>query len=516
MFIHYRAARRVLAAACVLTASAAASPPDVTDASKTAAQSSNAFGIDLYRALAKGDESRNLFLSPYSMSVALTMTAQGAAAETEAEMARVMHFPATPQKGRAISALHEGNAELTKWFAANSGAADPATRKKIDALKADLAKANAQAEKLQNANNWQEAHAAAGKAESIAAELNAIYTTVDRFDLRSANALWIERGFPLHKDFVGTINHFYGTDGVTSLDISKKTEKSRQTINAWVEKNTENRIKDLIPKGALEPDTRLVITNAVYFKGQWAAPFAEGSTREENFAPAAGAPIRVKMMHDYRYGTPYAAFNADGSYFDTPQRVPKDKAKWPATYPDDGGFTMIALPYKGGQLSMVLLAPRTPTGLAALESKLTAESLDAWLTKFNARTVNTFMPRFTLESSHDMSQVLQSLGMKRAFTDPAQPGGAQFPGITDSMDPNQRVFIGAVLHKAWVDVTEKGTEAAAATSVMMRPASAAPMREETEPFTPEFRADRPFLFLIRDSKTGLILFMGRMVKPAAA
>jgi serpin B len=270
----------------------------------------------------------------------------------------------------------------------------------------------------------------------------------------------------------------------------------------------------LIAPGALVPDTRLVITNAVYFKGQWAAPFAEASTTEEDFATARGKTQRVKMMRDHsRASTPYAAFNGDGTFFETPRSVPKDPAKRPPTYPDDAGFSLISLAYKGGELSMVLIAPRSADGLDSVEKQVTEDKLQSWLARVEARTVDTAIPRFTMESSHTMSRTLQAMGMRRAFTDPAEPGGAQFSGMTASQDPSQQLYIGSVLHKAWVDVNEKGTEAAAATAVLMRPTAAAPA-EETVPFIPQFRADRPFLFLIRDARTGLVLFMGRLVNPA--
>jgi len=482
---------------------------------RAAVLASNGFGIELYRTLSKTEPSKNLFFSPYSMSVALTMTAEGARRETEAEMSRVLHFPGTTQGGkRPVTEVHGGYAGLSRGFHESAGHADQKTRAKIETLRKQLDEANAKTRRLERGDDWRQAGESHQKAEKIAEELNGLLTQVDRFDLRVANALWVERTFSLMPEYVRTIDQYYGTGGVTPLNITGETEKARQRINGWVEQKTEHRIKDLIPSGGLSESTRLVITNAVYFMGQWAKPFEEGSTREEDFTKGDGGKVRVKMMQDHwRGGVPYAAFTGTGAYFETPRQVPADETQRPATYPDDHGFQIISLPYKGGDLSMVLIAPRSAGGLAELESRLTAESLESWLKELDSRTVDTAMPRFKMEWEREMSPVLQEMGMKRAFISPDQPQGAQFTGMTESEDPGQQLYIGAVRHKAWVEVNEKGTEAAAATAVMMAPGAAIGRPVEMVPFNPVFRADRPFLYLIRDAKSGLILFMGRMTDP---
>ncbi|MFO0872528.1 MAG: serpin family protein [Phycisphaerales bacterium] len=486
-------------------------------AEQPAVAASNGFGIDLYRALVKADPAHNLFISPYSMAVALTMAAEGARGETEEEMAKVLHFPAAtrPEESAAttIQRVHGGHAALAQRFLAAAGNTDPQTQARIAALRTLLDEANGNATKFQQQQKWKESGEANAQAQRFAAELNTLLTQVDRFDLRIANALWVERTFSLLPSFVQAIDRFYGTGGVTQLNIAGETEQSRARINAWVEEHTERRIKDLIPVGGLAPDIRLVITNAVYFKGQWADPFSEGATRDEPFALADGKTVPTKLMRDqWRNAVSYAAFSGDGAFFATPREVPADADKLPKTYPDDDGFSMIELPYKGGELSMVVIAPRAAGGLGALEQRLTADALDAWPKRLERRTVDTAIPRFKMASSHEMSPPLQALGMKRAFINPALPGGAQFGGMSASADPAQQLYIGGVLHKAWIEVTEKGTEAAAATAVMMAPgARAAPV--EMVPFIPQFRADRPFLYLIRDAKSGVILFIGRMVDP---
>ncbi|MCB9857577.1 MAG: serpin family protein [Phycisphaerales bacterium] len=479
-----------------------------------AVRANNAFGLELYRAIAAKAGEKNIFVSPYSMSVALTMTAEGARNETYTEMANVLRFPVEDAAGRrGITAVHQGYTAMRRRFADAAGNANEATRKQIDALRKRLDDANNEATSLQRGNDWRAMEKAQKKAQKIADELNELLTQVDRFDLRSANALWVDKHFPLLNSYVDTIDRFYASGGVTSLDIQGDTERSRRRINGWVEDNTEKRIKDLIPKGDLSPDAGLVITNAVYFLGQWSDPFEKGETRDEDFTLVDGAREKVKLMRDpWRKGVPYAAFNGDGSYFDTPAKVQVNVRDQIQTYPDDDGFSMIELPYKGDELTMTLIAPRRPDGLPAIEAKLSAETLDTWLSKLNARQVKVALPRFRLEADYSMGDVLQAMGMKRAFTSPAEPDGADFSGMSGSSDPREQLFIGAVLHKAFVEVNEEGTEAAAATAVVMIAGAAAPSVEMV-PFVPEFRADRPFLFLIRDSKTGIILFVGRMMRP---
>lgn len=527
--LHARTAAIVLAAAGLATANLGAithnpaarpakppaAPPTDLSTAAPAVAASNAFGLDLFRLLASKAPGDNLFISPYSISIAMTMTAEGARGETEAEMSRVLRFPIDQRiAGRPISQVHAGYDTLSRHFSAAAGNADPTTREQIALLRKKLDAANKQVEKLQNDDQWDKVSEAHDAAEATAAELNALLGTIDRFDFRSANALWVDMTYDLAPAFVQTIDRFYGTGHVTALDFGGQTEKSRQTINAWVEDNTEQRIKNLIPQGILGRDTCLVLTNAVYFLGQWATPFEKSRTREAEFTLADGRTAKSMMMSDpWRDGVPYAAFTGTGEYFETPHEVPADQSQWPQVYPDDDGFSMIQLPYKGGDLAMVLIAPRDAAGLPALERTLTAESLNTWLGQLEARRVDTALPRFRLESDHDLADPLKSMGMKRAFTNPFEPNGAQFPGICASEDPAEQPYIGAVLHKAWVEVNEVGTEAAAATAVIMVRAAAAVRPVEMVPFVPKFHADHPFLFLIRDTKTGVILFVGRITQP---
>jgi serine protease inhibitor len=478
------------------------------------------FAADLYQELAKENQGKNLFFSPYSMSSALAMTAEGARGETAAQMGKVLRFPEAAQntceEAESLpcntAQFHEGMAALNERF--NSKPVSPELRDKIATLRNELDEANRSASQAMDAQKWQEHQAQAAKSQKLAAELNGLLTQVNRYELRVANALWGEKSYPFEPSYLATIQKFYRTGGAFPTDFKHNPEAARQEINSWVEDQTNKRIQNLIPQGAIDDLTRLVLTNAVYFKGEWKEPFNAGATKEEDFTTAAGTKARVPLMNKgYLGGARYAAFNADGSFFDTPATVPARQRPDPKTvYPGEGGFLMAELPYKGGELSMVVIVPQEADGLASVEKKLSGENLHAWTGKLGSRTVNVYLPKFKLETAYAMKKTLTAMGMTRAFVDSSLPNGAQFDGMCASRDPDLKLYIGAVLHKAFVEVTEKGTEAAAATAVMM-PMAAAARVETSVPFIPTIRADKPFLFLIRDMKTGTILFLGRMMKP---
>jgi len=498
----------IAAALLAMTQSPATQEPPRAQ-EQPAATAADGFGLELYRALDRAQPGKNLFFSPYSVAVALTMTAEGARDETAAEMLQVLHLPSP------IAPAHAAFAALAQRFRAGGGETSEDARRRIATLRQELDAANRQAEELERAGKGREARDAAQRAQKVADALNALLATVDCYDLRVANGLWVERTFQLVPDYVATIDRHYGTGGVAPLDFAGDPEGARQHINGWVEQHTERRIRDLLPAGSVTPGTRLVIGNAVFFRGEWAKPFEKASTRREDFVLAGGEPVKADLMRERRREqVPYAAFDGRGNYFATPLEVPQDEKLRPPTYPDDAGFTMIELPYKGGELTMTVLAPRSPGGLKHLEGMLTAPALANWLARLQPRTVDTAMLRFEQNAAFDLAAVLRGMGMRRAFVNPAGPAGAQFGGMSAATDPERQLFIGAVLHKAWVAVDEKGTEAAAATAVAMAPGSAAP-RVTMVPFVPVFRADRPFLFLIRDARSGTVLFLGRVVDPRA-
>jgi len=210
----------------------------------------------------------------------------------------------------------------------------------------------------------------------------------------------------------------------------------------------------------------------------------------------------------------YAAFNADGTLFNTPKNVRRGQTD--GLYPGADGFAVVELPYKGDDLSMVILAPNSPSGLAVLEANLTSDSVDVWVDQLAKRKVHVFLPKFKMETDYTLGDAekpaaLQAMGMVRAFNSSQNPAtGADFSGMTTSTNPMDQLYISQVLHKAFVEVDERGTEAAAATAVVMKGKKGAPI---TMPFTPTFNADRPFVFLIRDKATGSVLFLGRMTQP---
>jgi serpin B len=352
----------------------------------------------------------NVFFSPYSISSALTMTYAGARGPTATQMATVLRFP------------FEGD-RLHRSLAAVTGKVKAAAR-----------------------------HA----------------------DLRVANALWPQAGFPITPDFQSIAQRRYGA-GLESLDFRRAPEKARVTINTWVEQQTDDRIKELLPEGVLTPSTGLVLTNAIYFKGVWKHAFLESATRKEKFVLSTGQEISdVPLMSQSRS----------------------------LRYLDGGSFQALELPYAADELSMIVFLPRTVDGLAKLESTLTADRLADWLARMTTQEVDVALPRFKVTAEFRLDQALTDLGMPLAFS----AEQADFSGIAKDVP----LSLSAVIHKAYVDVNEKGTEAAAATGAVVRVTSAV-----VRPPRPVFRADHPFFFIIRDNGTGSTLFAGRVVNPQA-
>ena len=477
------------------------------------------FAVSLYGSLAKENQGKNLFYSPYSMSIALAMTAEGARGETADQMGKVLGFPAAARRigddaqllPWNTALIHTGMSELNEQFKPKPVPAE--LRDKIAAARAELEASTKQERTFKKANKLLEYYQQLEHSSLLADKLNGLLAQVDQYELRLANALFGEKTYPFQPAYLDTVNKFYGTGALVPVDYINNFEAVRRQINTWVEDQTNQRIKDLIAQGSVGEYTRLVLVNAIYFKGDWAHPFDAKNTKKEPFL-SAGSKVRVPMMRqDDMKEVRYGAFNADGSHFKTPQRVSTSKEPDPKTlYPGKDGFVVADLPYKGKGLSMVLLVPQDEAGLGGLEAKLTSDSLQTWLGKLESRETNVQMPRFKLETDYqNMKDTLKAMGMVRAFIDPRDPAnGAQFDGICNSSDPNLKLHISNVCHKAFLEVNEKGTEAAAATAISM---SAGGIPEDM-PFTPTFRADRPFLFVIRDNKTGTILFMGRVTDPS--
>jgi serine protease inhibitor len=348
----------------------------------------------------------NLFFSPYSISMALAMTYAGARGKTERQMAEALHF-SLPQ------------------------------------------------EKL---------HAAFYGLQAVMGEVH----EKGNVELLIANSLWPHKAYPFRQKFLELARRNYKTS-IAALDYVRKTEEARQTINRWVEEKTKGNIQELIKPGVLAELTRLVLANAIYFKGNWASRFRKEYTRDMPFQTAPAKTPNVPMM----YQRQEFAYHADAE------------------------VQVLEMPYAGKRLSMLVLLPRKVDGLAELEKNLSAAKLNQWTGKLQKTEVEIWFPRFRVTSEFTLNEKLEALGMVDAFS----PTKANFSG----MDGTRMLYISAALHKAFVEVNEEGTEAAAVTAVGMVASSV--------PRYPQFRANHPFLFLIRDRATDSVLFMGRIVDP---
>ena len=312
--------------------------------------------------------------------------------------------------------------------------------------------------------------------EEFAATMAGINSGSSAYTLRTANALWAEQTYPFLPEYISTAGRYYSAD-TTNLDFITKPEESRVTINTWVEEQTGEKIKDILPEGSIDPLTRLVITNAIYFKGTWVKQFDEEKTTEETFRTGTGTIIRVPMM----------------------QRTDKDAVYG---YAETDVLQVLSMPYEsdsGKELSMLVLLPKGDDLTAV---GLDAESLSDLQQNLTSRRVMVYFPKFTLETKYSLPPTLSVMGMPTAFT-----GAADFSG----MDGTRNLFIDDVIHQAFVEVNEEGTEAAAATAGIIK-LSSMPVEEPV----PVFRADHPFIFLIQDDETGNILFMGRVTNPVGS
>ncbi len=292
----------------------------------------------------------------------------------------------------------------------------------------------------------------------------------DKVTLAIANSIWPSDRYKFLGSYIHLLKDSFGAE-LTPLDYTR-TETARARINTWVGKQTQGKIKDLIGPGALTPATKMTLVNAIYFYGKWLSPFKPEST--------GPWPFQVGP--------------------DKTEDVPMMRQKTGFRYADLGTLQVLELPYQGEDLSMLIVLPASKTGLSAIESTLSPATLGAWDDKLRKTKVMVRVPKFKITwGTEDLSASLKALGMKDAFGD-----WADFSGMDG--DPHGLVIDG-VLHKAFIDVKEEGTEAAAATAVGMVGAAVE--------LTPVFLADHPFLFLIRENKTGTILFLGRVTDPLA-
>jgi serpin B len=382
-------------------------------AAQTLLDGNNAFAFDFYRQV-HGDGG-NLIFSPYSISLASAMLYGGAGGETASQIASTLHFTLPPDQ------FH------------------PA----LNALSLDLAQRPAQSKKIDRKNPLQ---------------------------LYIANAVWGQRDNPFEDAYLDLLAVNYGA-GVRLLDFAAAPDSARQQINDWVDRETQGKITDIMPPGSVDPSTRMVLANAVYFKAAWQEAFVENLTSDAPFTLLDGSQVQVPTMQ------------TDG---EIPVRVGSGD-----------GYQAVALPYKGELAEMVIILP-DQGGFGSVESTLDAAKFAAILQELEPGHLTLYMPRFEFSVDFDLIPVLSALGMPLAFDDT----NADFSSITKS----ERLYVYQALHKAYVLVNEAGTEAAAATIFGARPAS---LPQEPQ----ELRIDRPFIFIIRDVPTGTILFVGRVLNP---
>ena len=349
----------------------------------------------------------NLFLSPFSISTAFGMTYAGAAGQTAEEMANVLHFPLPQER------LHPTFGALVRSL--DRG------------------------------------------------------TTLGGYELRVANRTWGQQGFPFREAFVRITREDYGAE-LQPADFAGDPETARRNVNAWVAERTNDRIRDLFPQGTIDSYTRLVLANAIYFKGLWATRFERAKTQDAPFYLSATNGVLVPTMKRE----------------DKARLAPLSRA------------TMLDLLYKGGDLSMLIVLPHRLEGLPELEASLTWDALRDAIAALEETpsAIPIAIPRFRIESKFMLGSTLSDMGMPSAFQD----GAADFSGI----DGRRDLHISAAIHQSFVEVNEEGTEAAAATGISVGATSVPPM---------SFAANHPFLFAIHDNVTGSILFMGRVMDP---
>ncbi len=368
----------------------------------------NRFALDLYRALrSPADVERplaNLLYSPYSISLALAMTYAGARGETARQMAETLHFALPEERMHpAFNALDQA---------------------------------------LRSANEGEE----------------------DDFRLHLVNAIWGQRGYTIREPFLDLLAEHYGA-GLRILDFVAQPEAARLTINDWASEQTEGKIEDLLPQGAIDPSTVLVLANAIYFNAAWRSPFSEEATHDAPFALLDGSEITVPTMQ----GT---------------MRL---------RYAEGPGYQAVELPYEGERFAMLIVYPEAG-GYSAYAGAFDVEQLEAIARGLQVATFELHMPKFGYGSGFKLADTLGEMGMPAAFQN------ADFSGINGTRD----LFIDNVYHKAFVTVDEAGTEAAAATAVVM--ARSLPER---------LQIDRPFIYIIRDTETGSLLFVGEVLDPSA-
>lgn len=404
---------RVLLVGCLGLLCIGGSSPDLPDSQipselRPVVEGNTAFALELYARLK--DNKGNLFLSPYSVSSALAIAYRGAEGTTEQQMAETLHFPLDQDE------CHAGMAKLRK------------------------------------------ALISANRRRGI--------------ELNVANGLWLQKGYEFRDDFVRFAKRDYGAD-VEFVDFVAPASRDavRKEINAWIELHTKHLIKNMVTGRMLSPETRLMIVNAIYFKGEWASRFDKAETKPGQFWVSATESVEAPMMQQENL----------------------------FRFADEEALQLLELPYKKHDLSMIILLPKERDGLAAVEKQLTSDNLSGWLGHLWSWTVDVRLPKLNIRSTFSLTPTLVAMGMPDAF----EQSLADFAGMT----PKRPFCITGVKHTALVEVDEEGTVAAAVTTTGGGCHAGPPPRTT-------FHADHPFIFLIRDNRTGTILFLGRVLDPS--
>ena len=401
----------------------AADPPEV----ETLVHDNSLFACDLYSKFS--NQKGNLFFSPYSISAAIAMTYAGARGNTEAEMAKVLHFSLKQEQ------IHPAFGQLGLRF------------KEV-------------------------------QKEGI-------------IKLSVANALWPQQDSKLLPEFLSLIEKYY-EGSITPVDYKNNAGAIAGMINKWVEEKTQDKIKNIISPRSLNSDTRLVLVNAIYFKGTWELKFKADQTKDAPFYVSPDKEIQAPTMHQekhFKYAESESLQILELTYGKGYSIDPSTRRI--KMYPRD--------------ISMIVLLPKETHGIKTLEKQLSAENLKLWRSQLAGRQVILYLPKFKMTSTFSMAGTLMSMGMVDAFSKIK----ANFSGINGVAGGDDGLYINAVMHKAFVDVNEEGTEAAAATAVHFGKTGYG----DTPPPPVIFRADHPFIFLIQENKTGSILFIGRVTDP---
>jgi serpin B len=403
--------------ASATTATATTAAPEGTPPAASAGTSDGA-NVFAFRLFGKAKSAdKNVFLGPTSLRAALSMATLGAKGATASELVSALSVESEP--GKIAEAAKKENGD---WIGARGTGAE-------------------------------------------------LYT---------ANRLFGEKTYPLKADFNAKAESGFGAK-LEALDFRGNPEGARGTVNKWVVDQTKNKIPDLLPKGSVTKDTRLILANAVYFKASWEMPFTKGLTKDEAFYPQGDSKGTLAVPTMHRYGTMRAN-----------------------VFP---GGKVAELRYGNTDLAMDIVVPDDKSGLEALEANLDEGKFQEWTMGLMPKTVNLSLPKFTFSWGGSVADSLKQLGVKTAFGP-----GADFTGIADPKNPKDALYIDNVFHKSFVSVDESGTEAAAASAVVMGVKSAI----GPDPSVIEVKADHPFLFVIRDVKKGRVLFIGHLRDPKAS